>query len=112
MKSLPFLISFTLLISCTTTDPYTGETYADNNATTAAVIGGLALAAAAYAASNDDDDTSEHRHHRRHKDYRYEPAQRQRRYSPVRGVQCYDARRVCYRDGHFSQKWTRREYGR
>lgn len=100
-----------LIIGCTTTDPYTGETRIDQEATAgAAALTGLAiLGAAAYAASSDKD-ADRHRHHRRHDGYRRPERRNSYRPAGSRDVLCYPAKRACYRDGHFSAKWTRREF--
>ena len=99
------------MLGCTTTDPYTGETRVDQQATTgAAALAGLAiLGAAAYAASSDEE-ADRHRYHRHHDGYRR--LERRNSYRPVGGrdVLCYPEKRACYRNGHFSAKWTRREF--
>jgi hypothetical protein len=101
-----------LLSACTTTDPYTGEQVVDQN-TTAALVGGLALgAAAAYAASSDDDDDRDENHHYHSNYNRNNSYSRSSSQTPARGVVCHDYTRICYKDGHQSNRWTRGTYGR
>jgi hypothetical protein len=95
------------LTGCTTTDPYTREQVIDQNAT-AALVGGLALGAAAgYAVSDDDDDNDDNNEHGNHHHHRRED-QRDRSYSPARGVICYDRQRSCFNEGDYSDRWTQR----
>jgi hypothetical protein len=102
-----------LLTGCTTTDPYTGEQVVDQTAT-AALIGGLALGTAAgYAAGDDDDDDDDdYNHDRRYRRHYRAEDQRDRTYSPSRGIVCYDRQSSCFRNGDYSQRWSRRVYGR
>ena len=108
-----FLLIAFITVGCTTVDPYTGETRVDEGATAAAVAGLAVLGAAAYAASNDDDD-DRHENHRYHRDYdrNYDRNSDSYRnsYSPRSGVTCYRYKHACYKDGHYSSKWTRREF--
>lgn len=107
---LVITLASTLMLGCTTTDPYTGESRYDPDAT-AALVGGLAVAGlAAYAASSDDED-DRHEHHRHHRDYERTSYRRDDSYSPHRHVKCYDYQRACYHRGDYSEKWTRREFG-
>jgi hypothetical protein len=102
-----------LLSACTTTDPYTGEQVVDQNAT-AALVGGLAIgAAAAYAASSDDDDDRHDNHHYHNNyDHNNNYHRSSSSSSPASGVVCHDYTRTCYKNGHQSNHWTRRTYGR
>ena len=113
-------LAFALTVGCTTTDPYTGQTQVDETATAGAVAGLALLGAAAYAVSkdkddNDDDDDYRYRNHRYYDDDYRSRRHRDRGergvYYPQRGVTCYRYKRSCYRDGHYSSKWTRREFG-
>ena len=105
---LVLALSLSLMVGCTTTDPYTGETQVDTTATAGAVAGLAILGAAAYAASSDDDD-DRHEYYRRNYDYdddRLEISS----YSPRSGVICHRHSHSCYQNGHYSSKWTRREF--
>ena len=96
-----------LVASCTTTNPYTGETEIDSQAT-GALVGLAVLGAAAYAASSDDDD-DRHEHHRHHRNHRHTSDYSS--YSPRSNITCYLYKRACYKsNGHYSAKWTRREF--
>ena len=106
--ALALILSLTLTVACTTTDPYSGETRIDEGAT-AAVAGLAVLGAAAYAASredDDDDDDRRRRHRHRHRSSDSDSAS----YSPRSGVICHTYTHRCYKNGHYSSKWTRREF--
>ena len=71
-----------------------------------AIIGGVI--AGAIASNHDDDDyrydDGYYHNHNHHYGSTFRP----------RGTKhtiCYRARRVCYTKGHYSEKWTRREFG-
>jgi len=66
---------------------------------TGAKVAGVLIGAAIASSSKDDDDRDHHRGHGRG-------------FSPADGVTCYARERSCYRDGRYSEKWTRRVYDR
>lgn len=72
-----------------------------------AIIGGVIAGAIASDGDDDDDyryDNGYYHNHRPSYGGTYRP----------RGTHhtiCYRARRVCYTRGHYSEKWTRREFG-
>jgi hypothetical protein len=104
------VLASTLVLGCTTTDPYTGESRYDPNAT-AALVGGLAVAGAvAYAASSDDDE-DRHVHHRYHRDYQRTDYRGGGTYYSNHNATCYDHQRACYNRQGYSEQSTRRQYG-
>ncbi|MFO7641039.1 MAG: hypothetical protein R6X17_07155 [Candidatus Competibacteraceae bacterium] len=104
------VLATTLTLGCTTTDPYTGESRYDPDAT-AALIGGLAVAGAVAYATSSDDDEDRHEHHRYHRDYQHTDYYGGRTYRPDRDVTCYDHQRACYHRQSYSENWSRRQYG-
>ena len=104
-----------LMVACTTTDPYTGETRIDAEATTGLVLGAAAIAATAYAVSQADDDDDyqydyRHNNHRGYNGYGNYNS-RSNIFHPRNDVTCYNATRRCYSDGgHYSSRWTRRSF--
>lgn len=81
----------------------------DDDKAAAAVAGALIVGAIAVAASKKK---------KRDRDYYYHDDRRYYRdhnwgntFRPKRDVICYRNARICYRKGHYSSKWTVREFG-